>query len=75
MMFYTVIIKQKDEPLFIELEDDSFVTTTDSGKMFLFQDVDIAIDVAKMFTDKYSGITAHVITVEIEFNEVSWFES
>lgn len=75
MMFYTVIIKQKDEPFFIEMEDDSFVTTTDSGKMFLFQDVDIATDVAKRFTDKYSGITAHVITVEIEFNEVSWFES
>lgn len=74
-MFYTVIIKQKDEPAFIKMEDDSFVTTTDSGKMFLFQDVDIAIDVAKMFTDKYSGITAHVITVEIELNEVSWFES
>lgn len=74
-MFYTVIIKQKDELSFIKMEDDSFVTTIDSGKMFLFQDVDIAIDVAKMFTDKYSGITAHVITVEIEFNEVSWFES
>lgn len=74
-MFYTVIIKQNDELSFIKMEDDSFVTTTDSGNMFLFQDVDIAIDVAKMFTDKYSGITAHVITVEIEFNEVGRFES
>lgn len=74
-MFYAVIIKQKDEPFFIEMEDDSFVTTTDSGKMFLFHDVEIATDVAKMFTDKYSGITAHVITVEIEFNEVGRFES